>query len=330
MLHAHARRTLIRSNSSTIWAMGAQIPCPRCGAFTDLEKVFCVRCGRRVIPLTEYDLDVSDFIYPPDRDALENLENFRPLSPIIDELVVKRYIRSALSRLSEEGEKLDFSSEVGSLLRECALILGLESLPETYIIRSNDLTAFTFGSDKTQFLVLSSGLLRSLDRDELKAAIGHELGHIKCGHIKYHTLAEILVRGMEYSLGILGGVLNLLSPVIRLMLLSWHRESEVSADRAGLITAGNPETVISLLRKLHRHLGGAESSVEELFSTHPAYANRVKQVLEYYRSEEYQRVRRKAEKRLELSKALSPICRFCGNPKPLTSFFCPSCGKSQL
>lgn len=310
--------------------MDVQIPCPRCGAFTDVEKVFCVRCGGRVIPLTGYDLTASDLIYPPDKDALENLRSFEPLSPIVDELVVKRYIRSALLRLSEEGERLNLSSELGSLLRECGLILGLESLPETYIIKSDSLTAFTFGSDKRQFLVLSSGLLRSLDRGELKATIGHELGHIKCGHIKYHTLAEILVRGMEYSLGILGGALNMLSPVIRLMLLSWHRESEISADRAGLIVVGDSEKVISLLKKLHRDLGGVENSVEELFSTHPAYENRVKQILEYYESQEYRRVRKKVEKRLELSKTLSPICRFCRSLKPLTSLFCPSCGRSQL
>jgi len=310
--------------------MGAQIPCPRCGAFTDVEKVFCVRCGNRVIPLTRYDLTASDFIYLPDRDALESLKNLGPLSPIIDELVVKRYIRSALSRLSEEGERLSLSSELGSLLRECGLILGLESLPETYIIRSRSLTAFTFGSNKSQFLVLSSGLLRSLDRDELKAAIGHELGHIKCGHIKYHTLAEILVRGVEYSLGVLGGALNMLSPAIRLMLLSWHRESEISADRAGLIVVGGSEKVVSLLRKLHRGFGGVGNSVGELFSTHPAYENRVKHILEYYESEEYRRVRRKVERRLKLSKALSPICRFCRSSKPLTSLFCPSCGRSQL
>lgn len=310
--------------------MGAQIPCPRCGAFTDVEKVFCVRCGNRVIPLTRYDLTASDFIYLPDRDALESLKNLGPLSPIIDELVVKRYIRSALSRLSEEGERLSLSSELGSLLRECGLILGLESLPETYIIRSRSLTAFTFGSNKSQFLVLSSGLLRSLDRDELKAAIGHELGHIKCGHIKYHTLAEVLVRGVEYSLGILGGALNMLSPAIRLMLLSWHRESEISADRAGLIAVGDSEKVVSLLRKLHRGFGGVGNSVEELFSTHPAYENRVKHILEYYGSGEYRRVRRKVERRLKLSKALSPICRFCRSSKPLTSLFCPSCGRSQL
>lgn len=310
--------------------MAAQIPCPRCGAFTDVEKVFCVRCGNRVIPLTRYDLTASDFIYLLDRDALESLKNLGPLSPIIDELVVKRYIRSALSRLSEEGERLSLSSELGSLLRECGLILGLESLPETYIIRSRSLTAFTFGSNKSQFLVLSSGLLRSLDKDELKAAIGHELGHIKCGHIKYHTLAEVLVRGVEYSLGVLGGALNMLSPAIRLMLLSWHRESEISADRAGLIAVGDSEKVVSLLRKLHRGFGGVGNSVGELFSTHPAYENRVKHILEYYESEEYRRVRRKVERRLKLSKALSPICRFCRSSKPLTSLFCPSCGRSQL
>ncbi|MCL7393778.1 MAG: hypothetical protein LZ169_03005 [Thaumarchaeota archaeon] len=57
-----------------------QILCPSCGAFTSIEKVFCVRCGRRVVPLTKYDLKISDFIYPPDRDAMENLRSFEALS----------------------------------------------------------------------------------------------------------------------------------------------------------------------------------------------------------------------------------------------------------
>ncbi len=307
-----------------------QVPCQRCGAFTEVEKVFCVRCGGRVIPLTQYDLMTSDFIYPPDQEALEGLRSLDPLSAIIDELIVKRYTRSELYKFQATAEKISFSEGVGSIIRECGLILGLNALPETYLLKSNNPIAFTFGSNKAQFLVLSSGLLEILDADELRAAIGHELGHIKCGHIKYHTLAEMLVRGVEYSLGAMGGVLKALSPMLRLMLLSWHRESEISADRASLIVVNDPEKIVSLLRKLSGELGEVEAPISELFNTHPTYRNRVKLITEYYRSEEYRKAKRKVERRLKLSKILSPVCRFCGNPKPLTDFFCPSCGRSQL
>ena len=289
-----------------------------------------MRCGRRVIPLTQYDLMTSDFIYPPDQEALDGLRSLAPLSPIIDELIVKRYIRSALGKLQESAERVSFSSEVGSIIRACGLILGLNALPETYLLKSNNPIAFTFGSNKAQFLVLSSGLLELLDTEELRAAVGHELGHIKCGHIKYHTLAEMLLRGVEYSLGAMGVVLKALSPMLRLMLLSWHRESEISADRASLIVVDAPEKIVSLLRKLSGELGEVEAPISELFNTHPTYRNRVKLIMEYYQSEEYGKARRKVEKRLKLSKTLSPVCRFCGSPKPLTDFFCPSCGRSQL
>jgi len=308
-----------------------QIPCPRCGSFTSVEKVFCVRCGSRVIPLTEYDLTASDFIYPPDESALESFREFKPLSPLINELILKRYVRALFSRLEGGLAEISLSSEVGSIIRECGIILGLRSLPRSYLLKSDKPLAFTFGTGKSDYLFLSSGLLDLLDDRELRAAIGHELGHVKCGHSIYHTIAGVLTSGIELSLGLMGGVLSSISsPMLRLMLLSWHRDSEISADRAGLIVANDPGKVISLLRKLHREPPEPGELLGEILSTHPTYEDRVKRLSEYYRSADYHAVKRKVERRLRLSKALSPVCRFCGGSKPLTSIFCPSCGRSQL
>ena len=308
-----------------------QITCPRCGSFTSVEKVFCVRCGSRVIPLTEYDLTVSDFIYPPDESALEGLRSFKSLSPLINELVLERYVRALFSKLDGSLVEISFSSEIGSIIRECGIILGLKALPRSYILRSDKPLAFTFGTGKSDYLFLSSGLINLLDDRELRAAIGHELGHVKCGHSLYHTIAGVLTSGIELSLGLMGSALSSISSsMLRLMLLSWHRDSELSADRAGLIVVNDPAKVTSLLRKLHRESPEPDELLGEILSTHPTYENRIKQISEYYRSADYRAVRRKIERRLRLSKALSPVCRFCGRSKPLTSVFCPSCGRSQL
>jgi Zn-dependent protease with chaperone function len=307
-----------------------QIACPSCGVFTEIEKAFCVRCGERVVPLTRYDLEVSDFIYPPDRDAMESLRSLEALSPILDELVVKRHVQSFLSRLRRSSRRIDFSSELGSVVRGCGIVLGLPRLPEAYLLESSAPATFTFGAGDKQFLVISSGLFEILDHGEVKAAIGHECGHMKCHHVKYHTLAEMLVRGAEFSLELAGGLLNLISPILRLMLLSWHRESEISADRAALMVSGDPAKPISLLRKLAKSLPTLENQALEPISTHPTHEERINRILEFYRSPEYKTVRKKVEQRLLVSKAISPFCRFCGSSKPVASLFCPRCGKSQV
>ena len=318
-----------------------EIPCPNCGAYMKQERVFCLRCGHRLIPITPYDLVPEDFMYPPDREGLDSLRRFAVLTPIIKEFVTNKYIRNVVPWLSRRAAKVDFSSDVGSTIMECGIILGLKALPRTYIIPDERINAFTFGSDDVQFLVLTSGLLKSLNGEELKAVVAHELGHIRCDHIVYHTLAEMLMRGVEVSSSIMGIGLEALSPLFRLILLSWHRESEVSADRASLLAVGDLDVVKSMFAKLSLNLTGKGksmdspqenliSSLSEIFSTHPTLANRTKLLTEFYRSPEYVKARKKIATRLKFVKALVPRCRFCGATKPITDLFCPACGRSLL
>jgi len=304
----------------------------------EAEKVFCVRCGHRVIPLTVYDLSVDDFVYPPDREGLESLKQFKFAFPVINVLLVERYVKEVLRWLSKNASRIDFSSKLGSMIRESALILGLRSLPPSYIAASDKPNAFTFGSTKQQYLVITSGLLDLLSEDEVKAVIGHELGHIKCEHIVYHTLAELLTKGLEFSSNILGVGLEAISPMFKLILLSWHRESEVSADRASLLVVGDVEVVKSALEKLSSKSSKSSETGEsdsansffEIFSTHPTHQNRIKLLTEYYESREYAIARSKLRRRVVLAKALVPRCRYCGAAKKITDLFCSACGRSQI
>ena len=53
-------------------------------------------------------------------------------------------------------------------------------VPKIAIARTGAPNAFVFGrTPSTSILVLTTGLLKSLTKDEIKAVIGHELGHIK-------------------------------------------------------------------------------------------------------------------------------------------------------
>lgn len=315
-----------------------EIPCPNCGAYIGQEKIFCFKCGHRLIPLTSYDLTPEDFMYPPDREGLNSLSQFRVLAPIIKDLVINNYVQNMSSWLSKNAVKVNFSSVIGSMIMECGIILGLKSLPKAYVIPDKRMNAFTFGSDDVQFLALTSGLINSMTSSEVKAVLAHELGHIRCEHVIYHTLAELMMQEVELSSSIFEAGLEILSPIFRLILLSWHRESEVSADRASLLVVGDLDVIKSMFTKLSHNPMGDEkidlpperitSNLFEVFSTHPTLTNRMRVLREFYRSREYERAGKKIATRLKLMKALVPRCRFCGSAKPITEMFCPVCGRS--
>ena len=321
----------------TLWKIAvsdeySEIPCPRCGAYTRIDRIFCLRCRHRIIPLTQYDLAVEDFIYPPDKDGIESIKDLEPLPQIIKHLLIERKLESLRSQLARGSIRVKPLSSLGSIIRRCGIMLGLRVLPESFIIQSETPQAFTFGTDEEPVLVISSSMLEIMNEKELEAVVAHELGHVKSGHLVYHTLAELLVRGASLSLSLMG--LDLAAEPLRLLLLAWHRDSEISADRASLLVTNDLEVIKSMFSKLIRYSeGGFEGildSVSELFKTHPTYLNRIEKLEEFYNSVEFRNARAKIERRITLLNAISPICRFCGARKPLLSLFCPSCGRSQI
>ncbi|MFQ3535991.1 MAG: M48 family metallopeptidase, partial [Aggregatilineales bacterium] len=93
------------------------------------------------------------------------------------------------------------------------------------------------------------------------AVIGHELGHIKCGHVLYNTMAA-LIRDVIALVGQFTlGVGRLVGASIELGLMEWRRRSELSADRAALLVVQEPRVMLSLLAKL---AGGSSRLLSEL------------------------------------------------------------------
>lgn len=86
--------------------------------------------------------------------------------------------------------------------------------------------------------------------------IAHELGHLKCEHGIWVTLATVVANGL-YSGGFLGAfVANRLG--LRRRLMRWSRAAEFTCDRAAMLVAQDVNVVVSTLLKL---AGGSVSQV---------------------------------------------------------------------
>jgi Zn-dependent protease with chaperone function len=207
------------------------------------------------------ELDVSAFQHPQDREATENLRRIIGFERVVAKFIELRYER--LLYLFNVGSAVRVSENqyprLHNMLCEACAILDVPQ-PALYVTRNPFANAFTFGHNKP-YVMLYSGLLDFLSDDEVLAAIGHELGHIKCGHVLYNTMA-ILIRDViaiisQFTLG----VGRIVGASIEVGLMEWRRRSELSADRAALLVVQEPRTVLSLLAKL---AGGSSRLIDEL------------------------------------------------------------------
>jgi Zn-dependent protease with chaperone function len=138
------------------------------------------------------------------------------------------------------------------MLHEGCSVLDMPE-PELYVSQIPGVNAYTYGHTKP-YIVLHAELLDLMDDDEVMAVIAHELGHIKCGHVLYMTMAQqvdnliALVKDFLPAVGQLVGMS--INWTIKIALLNWARRSELSADRAALLVMQQPTPCISMLAKL--------------------------------------------------------------------------------
>lgn len=241
---------------------------------------------------------------------------------------------------------------------EAARILDVPQLPDLYLNTSYEVNAFAFGMKKYT-IVLNSGLVDLLDDTELMAVLGHELGHVKCEHALYKSLAGVLAGLGGDVLTSFFGITTLIMLPIQAALFAWSRKAELSCDRAALLCTQDVEATARALAKLGG--GGLRKRVDTLnlddvykqakdyeklddsillkgmalyshwHSSHPYPIYRAKVINEWAQSDEYQKILQGSyvthAEAAGMRRGQSTSCPRCSMALAPNSAFCPGCGE---
>lgn len=171
----------------------------------------------------------------------------------------------------EEGELreavLAYAQRVGFPLQGLYVIDGSR--------RSSKANAFFTGFGSKKRVALFDTLIEKHDTDELVAIVAHEIGHFKRGHILKGTLLGILQTGLVFFLlsrfldnqglfdafgvaqtsvhaglvffGLLWAPIDL---VLSFLVQAFSRKNEFEADAFARETTGQPETLVTALKRL--------------------------------------------------------------------------------
>jgi heat shock protein HtpX len=225
--------------------------------------------------------------------------------------------RSSGTRIIEQAANSDeqwLLQTVAQLAQEA----GIQS-PEVGIFPSQQANAFATGWNKNAALVaVSAGLLQRFSRDEVRAVLAHEIGHVANGdmvtlsliqgvvntfvmffaRIIGHTVDRVLFkneRGYGIGFWIATFVAEMVLGILATIIVMWFsRFREYRADEAGARFAGR-QSMIKALQRLKAEYdvpndlpgeltafginGGWKKQAGNLFASHPPLDNRIAALL---------------------------------------------------
>jgi heat shock protein HtpX len=230
------------------------------------------------------------------------------ISLAISRWVARRAVGARLVDGHTGQEPLDWlHATVGNLARQANL-----PMPQVGVYDSPEVNAFATGPTKKRSLVcVSTGLLGAMERREIEAVLGHELGHIANGDMVTMTLLQGVVntcvlffaRVIAYSVrlaldrriavwvGFLVRIaLEIVLGILGSLVTAWYsRRREFRADAAGATLAGREAMAAALRRLLANQqrvdtashpalaafkIAGGKSWLAA-FATHPPLAERI-------------------------------------------------------
>jgi Zn-dependent protease with chaperone function len=208
--------------------------------------------AKRTIPaerITFPGLKSTAFEHPMDRTALEALRKTPGLDKLMKKLASLHFER--IVRIHYTADSLRLTPKQCprqyALLQEACRILDMPE-PDLYLMQTPHVNAFAIGMER-HTIVITSGLVDLMDDDELRCVIGHELGHIKSGHMLYRTMAIFIsMVGLVAARNL--PLVNLLSQAMMYAFYDWSRKSELTSDRAGMLVTQDPDVSIRTLLKL--------------------------------------------------------------------------------
>jgi heat shock protein HtpX len=176
-------------------------------------------------------------------------------------------------------DQLDYAPELINVVKEMSLAAGIPN-PSVYIVKDSNPNAFAIGTDPMDSsIVVTTGLLTMLDREELQGVIAHEMSHIRNSDTRLMTTitvlfgAVLLLSEWMKKSALLGGfaggripgagwilrgvffvgwILTLLvAPLIaRIVAMAVSRQREFLADAGGAELTRNPKALAKALMKI--------------------------------------------------------------------------------
>lgn len=207
--------------------------------------------------------------------------------------------KTAIAQAHAQPADEEQYKELHSVVENLAITAGLPK-PRVYIMDDPQPNAFATGRDKDHaVIVVTTGLLQIMDRNELEGVIAHELSHVGNRDILVMTatvvlvgvislLANIFLRvsffggfgggGRDRNNGnaiilIFGIIAIILAPIAATLIqLAISRRREYLADASGALLTRYPEGLESALRKLGAYeapLKTASTTTAHLYISNP-------------------------------------------------------------
>lgn len=183
-----------------------------------------------------------------------------------------------------------------NVVEEMSIASGLPK-PKFYLIEDESPNAFATGrGPQNGVVVVTTGLLRKLNRDELQAVVAHEMGHIRNDDIRFMTTVAIVAGLIPLLAGffhyvpnsrkskdsdnliiiiwvIVGLLLAILAPIFaKIVQLAVGRKREFMADATAAELTRNPEGLIHALQKIagdNDQLQSANHAIEHMYIVNP-------------------------------------------------------------
>lgn len=180
-----------------------------------------------------------------------------------DKLVLSTYG----AKLAEQGVYPELYLMAGELTARAQL-----PMPRLFVVESDMPNAFATGRNEQHAVVaVTTGLLKILDKDELRGVLAHELAHIKNNDMLIGSIAATVAGAISYLVqmayfanifggssdeddggGFIGAIaMMILAPLIATLLhMAVSRSREYMADELGANIAGKTSGLASALAKL--------------------------------------------------------------------------------
>jgi heat shock protein HtpX len=212
----------------------------------------------------------------------------------------KMAIASSRARPASEEEL----PQVYGTVRRLAAQMNMPE-PRIYVIDSPQPNAFATGRNpKKAAVAVTTGILETLNQEELQAVLGHELAHVQNRDILIGSVAAMIgaaiavIARMAFwfgrgdsrnnPLGAIGAIVALILAPLLAMLIRFaiSRTREFQADRSGAEITGQPLQLASALQKISdgtaRIPMKVNESTSQLFIDNPLKAVRGRRMTKWF------------------------------------------------